>query len=281
MRADERSQAAVGVAPARWRPPRPGRPNWRGLWTQFFGRGLLRFLRAGYETLGAPAVSSLLFLAVFGIVAPLDGRGGGEGALTTLQFVAPGVVIFSLAHSAFEFAAFMMLYDKMERMIEDVLAAPLSPLEMLAGHVLAATLAGCGVGLLVCLLALLFVPLELHSLPAVLGFGFGAALLFALLGTLVGLWADRWDHYAAAESFLVLPLVLLSGAFFGLSELPEESRWLLSLNPLFHTVDGFRYGLTGAAQSAPAIGALFLAGTALALWLLLWRLLFTGYKLRS
>lgn len=275
---DDRARPAVRAAiEEAWRAPRLGAVNWRGLWTQFFTRGLLRFLRAGYETLGAPVVSSMLFLAVFAVAAP-ESRADG---LTTLQFVAPGIVIFSLSHTAFDFSAMMLVYDKMERMIEDLLVAPLSALEMLTGQVLAACASALCVGLLVGLLASPVAGFSLHSPLAVIGFGLGAAMLFALLGTLVGLWADRWDHYAAAEGFIIFPLTILSGVFFGLGNLPPEFRWVLEVNPLFHAVDGFRYGLTGYSESDPLVGALFLLATNLALWLLLWRLMFTGYKLRA
>ncbi len=41
-----------------------GAVNGRGLWT-LYRRELVRFLRYSWESLGGPAVSSLLFLAVF------------------------------------------------------------------------------------------------------------------------------------------------------------------------------------------------------------------------
>ena len=52
-----------------------------------------------------------------------------------------------------------------------------------------------------------------------------------LLGTLAGLWADRWEHYAMVESFLVLPLGFLSGTFFTLASLPEPAQLVIAGNP--------------------------------------------------
>jgi ABC-2 type transport system permease protein len=258
-------------------PRRYGAVNWRGLGA-LAGRGVRRFFKEAVETLGGPAVSSLLLLAVFALAA--GGRAEMAPGLALTSFLAPGIVVFVLAHTAFEHAAVALLYDKLEGMIGDLLAAPLSPLELLVGYVLAALCNALLAGALVLGLAFLFVELAVHDLGALLGFVLAAALLFSLLGMLVGLWADRWEHYAMAESFLVLPLGFLSGTFFTLTSLPEAARPLIALNPVFYAVDGFRYALTGHAESALATGALLLAGLILLLWLLLWRLFAIGYKVK-
>lgn len=259
-------------------PRRYGAVNWRGLGA-LAGRGIRRFLKEAVESLGGPAVSSLLLLAVFVLAA--GGRAELAPGLALTSFIAPGIVVFVLGHAAFEHAAVPLLYDKLEGMIGDLLAAPLSPLELLAGYVLSALVNGLMVGALVLGLAFVFVDLGVHDLGALLGFVLAAALLFSLLGVLVGLWADKWEHYAMAESFLVLPLGFLSGTFFTLASLPDAALALIVLNPVVYAVDGFRYGLTGHAETALLPGAVLLAALNLALWLLLWRLFSVGYKLKA
>ena len=259
-------------------PRRFGVVNWRGLWS-LYRRNLHRFLRHGVESIGGPAVSSLLFLAVFDLA--LGGRGEPAPGLSLAQFIAPGIVIFSLTHNAFEAAAAPIIYDKLEGMIGDVIGAPLTPLEVTAGYVLAAASGGliCGTAILV--LMAVFVDLPLYSLPAVLGFAAAAALLFALIGVLTGLWAERWDNYSAAETFLILPLGLLSGAFFSLQAVPEGTRWLFELNPVFHAVQGFRFGVLGTAGEAVRASALVLGALNLAFAGLAWRLFAVGYKIKA
>jgi ABC-2 type transport system permease protein len=79
----------------------------------------------------------------------------------------------------------------------------------------------------------------------------------------------------------VLPLGFLSGTFFTLASLPDAALALIVLNPVVYAVDGFRYGLTGHAETALLPGAVLLAALNLALWLLLWRLFSVGYKLKA
>jgi ABC-2 type transport system permease protein len=261
-------------------PPRPrqfGWVNWRGLWT-LYRRGAARCLRYGVESIGGPAVSSLLFLAVFSLA--LDGRGEMLPGVTLVQFIAPGIVIFSLTHSAFEGAAVPIMYDKLEGMIGDVIGAPLSALEITAGYLLSATGNGLVTGAVILALMAAFVDLPLHAPLVVLGFAVAAAALFALVGVVIGLWSERWDNYSAAETFLILPLGLLSGAFFTLQGVPESARWLFDLNPVFHAVQGFRYGFIGAAEAPVAVSAAVLLGLDAILAALAWRLFALGYNIK-
>jgi len=235
-------------------------------------------LRYGVETIGGPAVSSLLLLVAFSLA--LDGRGEMVPGVTLVQFIAPGIVIFSLTHSAFESAATPIIYDKLEGMIGDVIGAPLTPLEITAGYLLSATGNGLLTGTVVLALMAAFVDLPLHAPLIVFGFAVAASALFALVGIVVGLWSERWDNYSAAETFLILPLGLLSGAFFTLQGVPEGARWLFDFNPVFHAVQGFRYGFIGVAEAPVAVSAAVLVGLGLVLAALAWRLFALGYKIK-
>ena len=225
-----------------------GRWNGRGVWS-LVRRDLKRYWRYGVESIGGPIVSSLLFLAVF--VLALGGRGEAGGGLTFVQFVTPGIVRFALMHSGFFNGAAPLVYDKHEGMIQDVLSAPLTAFEVAAGYGLSATLNALVTGLAVLAATLPFVTLPLGQPLFALAFALAGATLFGLAGVLIGLWADKWDHYSAAESFLILPLGVLSGAFFPLDGLPAAARTLILFNPAFHAIDGVRYGLTGYTAWAP------------------------------
>jgi ABC-2 type transport system permease protein len=170
--------------------------------------------------------------------------------------------------------------DKMEGTIADVQMAPVSPLEMVAGFVLSAASCGLASGTLVALGTAVLVDYSSFDATLILGFAAATALLFALVGTIAGLWAERWDHYGAVEGFVIVPLGLLSGTFFSAARLPEGFREWIFLNPVFYAVDGFRAGFIGQAETSLALGAALLVGLNLALALLAWRLFAAGYKIR-
>ncbi len=279
---EEVREAAAPVVPPLafrpWRPPAAGAVNWRGFWSLYFDRGVWRFFRFGLEMLGGPLVFSLLFLLVFVV-------GHGEvgemlPGVGMAQFVAPGTVLFAIAYTAFENAAAMIVFDKMEGTIADVQMAPLSPLEVMAGFTLSSATCGLASGLLVGLATVVFVDYSYFDATVIFGFAVAAALLFALLGTVAGLWAERWDHYGAVEGFVIVPLGLLSGTFYTVERLPEAFRDWIYFNPVFYAIDGFRSGFIGQAETSLALGGAILAGLNLVLALLAWRLFAVGYKIR-
>ncbi|MGF1631756.1 MAG: ABC transporter permease [Kiloniellaceae bacterium] len=279
------SAAATGPAAARpllafraWRPTAFGAVNWRGLWALYYGYGVSRFLRFGLETLAGPLVSSLLFLLVF-VVGQRD-LGEMLPGVGLTEFVAPGIVLYAVAYTAFQNSAAMIVMDKMEGVIADVQMAPLSPLEVMAGFALSAATCGLVSGSLVAIGTAIFVDFSYFDATLALGFAVATALLFALLGTIAGLWAERWDHYGAVEGFVIVPLGLLSGTFFSVARLPEAFRDWIYFNPVFYAVDGFRAGFIGQAETSLALGASLLAALNLGLALLAWRLFAAGYKIR-
>lgn len=254
-----------------------GRVNWRGV-ASLYRREVVRFLRYAWESIGGPVISSLMFLTVFELA--LGPAAAVPDGVPLAAFLVPGIVIFSLTHNAFEGAAIAIFHDKIEGMITDVIGAPLTAAEIVAGYALAAASNACLTGAVVLALMALFVDLPLAAPALILGFGVAAALVFALLGVVVGIWSERWDHYSAAETFLILPLGLLSGAFFSIDRLPAEVHWLFLINPVFHAVEGFRYGFLGLASESVMTAAAVMGGLILALGGLAWRLVARGYKLR-
>jgi len=268
-------------------PRRYGAVNLRGCWT-LYRRGMARFWRFSWHSLGGPLISSAMFLAIFALAAPqagpsVDGDavgGHAVGGLPVMLFLAPGVVVFSLAISAFKGTAVPVLDDKLQGTVGDFLMAPLSPGELLLGYVLPAVSQAVISAVLVAVMTLAFVDYAPVNLALAGGLALCIAFFFALLGALVGLWADKWEHYGAAETFLLMPLSFLSGSFFSVTNLSAGWRDLMAFNPVFLAVNGFRFSLTGYAEAAVWPAPLVLSVLFLALGGLLWRLLARGYKLR-
>ncbi|WP_119166798.1 ABC transporter permease [Algihabitans albus] len=251
--------------------------NSRGLWTLFL-RGFTRFLRFATEGIGGTLVSALLFLAVF--VFAWSGDSGPVPGVSLPAFVAPGLVAFSLSLNAYGNAAFPLIFDKLEGIIGDMLMAPLTPAELVAGYVLAAAAGGLITGAAVLAAMSLFVALPIADPLLLLAYGLLGSLLFALLGFITGLWAEKWDRYSAVETFLILPLGLLSGTFFAIETLPPLGQQIIQANPVFYLVDGIRGAVIGHSYTSPEWGLAILTALAALFWLIAWRLVVRGYKIR-
>ena len=252
--------------------------NWGGLRT-LFDKEVRRFTKVLVQTVLAPVVSALLFLMIFSHL--LEDRltvyeGVGYGA-----FLVPGLVMMTLIQQAFANASSSLIQSKMAGNIVFVLLAPISPLEFFLAFVGAAVMRGLLVGSGVCLAAWLWVDISVASLIWAFTFAVVSSAFVGAMGLIAGIWADKYEHLAAVQSFVIVPLSFLSGVFYSIHSLPEHWAGVSQFNPFFYMIDGFRYGFVGASDVSPwlslwvSLGALGgVAGLALLL-------LQQGYKLRK
>ncbi len=255
-----------------------GAVNWIGFWTLYL-KEVQRFLKVFTQTIVAPAVTTLLFLAVFSLA--LGGATRHIGAVPYLAFLAPGLIMMAIVQNAFSNTASSLLISKVQGNIVDVLMPPLSAGEVTTAYALAGVTRGLAVGLVVGLSMLPFAPMRVLHPWAVLYFAASASLMLALVGLLGGLWADKFDHMAAVTNFVITPLSFLSGTFYSVRQLPGVWYQVSQADPFFFMIDGFRYGFIGQADGSILRAAVGLAVIDVLLWGLCHVLVKVGYKLKA
>lgn len=259
-------------------PRRYGPVNWGGL-KQLYVKEVQRFLKVVTQTVAAPVVTTLLFLAIFTLA--LGGAVRTVLGVPFSEFLAPGLIIMAMAQNAFANTSSSLVISKIQGNIVDVLMPPISPGEFVAAYALAGASRGLVVGVATWLGMLPFVDADIvHPLGA-LFYAFNGSLMLALLGMLGGIWSDKFDHIAAVTNFVVTPLTFLSGTFYSIDRLPPLAYDLAHLNPFFYMIDGFRWAFLGTSDTAPWIGAVVLIGVNGALWTGVWAMVRAGYKLKS
>lgn len=272
-RVDPVQEGAMG-SPAR----EFGAVNWIGLWT-LYRREVLRFCAVAAQTVVGPAVTTLLLLVVLGVVMTRRGPPQPVGGVPYLEFLAAGLVVMAMAQNAFANTSSSLVVAKVQGNITDLLLAPLSPGEFVAGFALGGLTRGLLVGAAVALATWPFVALGLaHPFYAAFH-AVCACLLLALLGLLGGLWARKFDHLGAITSFVVTPLTFLSGTFYSVADLPAPFQTLAHANPFFYMIDGFRYGITGHADGSLAAGIAVMLGATVAAAVVSHRLVAAGWRL--
>lgn len=240
---------------------------------------LLRFWKVGFQTVAAPVLTALLYLLVFAHV--LEGRVQVYGTLPYTSFLIPGLMMMSMLQNAFANPSSSLIQSRITGNLVFVLLPPLSHRQIFSAYLLAAIVRGLCVGACVWLVALLFTPLVPNNPLWVLAFSVLSCGIMGALGIIAGLWSEKFDQLAAFQNFLILPATFLSGVFYSIHSLPPFWQQVSHWNPIFYTIDGFRYGFFSVSDVSPWHSLVVVAGVFAVLCLCTLRLLANGYKLRN
>jgi ABC-2 type transport system permease protein len=108
-----------------------------------------------------------------------------------------------------------------------------------------------------------------------------ALALFSAFGTVVGIYAQTWDHTTFVSNILILPLTFLGGVFYSVSILPEPWHTLSHFNPMFYLVQTVRYGFLGTSDVSIWLALSVTAALAIPAFLWSHWLFATGRKLKA
>lgn len=248
-------------------------------WRALLYKETLRFWKVGYQTVGAPVLTAVLYLMVFGHV--LENHVKVYGTFSYTAFLIPGLVMMSVLQNAFANSSSSIIQSKIMGSLVFVLLTPLSHWGWFLAYVGSSMIRGLVVGLGVLLVTLFFAIPPMAAPLWILVFAFLGAALLGTLGLIAGLWAEKFDQMAMFQNFLIMPMTFLSGVFYSIGSLPPFWQTVSHLNPFFYMIDGFRYGFFGVSDASPwlslgIVGIAWLVVSAIAL-----RMLRTGYKIRS
>jgi ABC-2 type transport system permease protein len=208
-------------------------------------RELVRFFRQRNRVFGAigqPIVFWILFGAGLGPSFRIDAQTGTD--VRYAEYFFPGTLMLILLFTAI-FTTISVIEDRREGFLQSVLVAPIPRWSMVLGKLLGGTLIALVQGLLFLALGLAAGSLlGFHftwspaSLVALVAMMFTSALALTGLGFVLAWRMDSTQGFHAVMSVLLMPMWLLSGAFF-----PASSGllgWILRFNPLTYGVAGVR-----------------------------------------
>lgn len=253
--------------------------NWLGLWT-LYKREVWRFLKVANQTLLAPVITTLLFLAV--LTLSLGAHAGQViDGVPYAQFIAPGLIMMAVVQNAFANTSSSLMISKIQGVIIDLLMPPFTGTEITLGLTLGGITRGLLVGVVVSISVWFFVPFHIHHWWAMFYFLFTSSLLLALLGLLTGVWSQTFDQLSAITNYIITPLSFLSGTFYSIKHLPEFWYLVCHFNPFFYMIDGFRYALTGFSDGDITTGVVVMFVTNVVLWVVSQQIITKGYRLKT
>jgi ABC-2 type transport system permease protein len=216
-------------------------------------REWVRFIRQRNRVFGAigqPILFWILFSAGLGPTFRLGGAAAGQVGYR--EYFFPGTLVLILLFTAI-FTTISIIEDRREGFLQSVLVAPIPRWSMVLGKLLGGALIALAQGLFFLALApTLGLRLGWGSAAAIVVFLFMLSFALTALGFVLAWRMDSTQGFHAVMSVFLMPMWLLSGAFF-----PAESGllgWIVRLNPLTYGVAGLRRMLYwNAASGSPPL----------------------------
>jgi len=238
-----------------------------------------RTFRTLFQSIATPVITTSLYFVVFG--SAIGSRMVSIDGVSYGAFIVPGLIMLTVLTESLNNASFGIYMPKFAGTIYEMLSAPISFVEVLAGYVGAAASKSVMLGSLILVTARLFVPFEIQHPIAMFGFLILTSVTFSLLGFAIGIWADSWEKTSIVPTMIVTPLTFLGGAFYSIDMLPEPWRTLTLFNPVVYLVSGMRWSFYGISDVNVGVSAAAIVGFLVACLVGVWWIFRTGYKLKA
>ena len=252
--------------------------NWRAIRAIYLFE-MHRTWRTLMQSVAAPVISTSLYFVVFGTaigsrMTQVHGVGYGS-------FLVPGLIMMQVLTQSVSNGSFGIYFPKFVGTIYEVLSAPVSYFEIVIGYVGAAASKAIILGLIIFATAHLFVPVTVQHPILMLLFLLLTAFTFAMLGFLIGIWADSFEKLQMVPLLIITPLTFLGGSFYSLSMLPPVWRTITLFYPQDKQISAVRWAFFGIADVAVGISlvatlAFLVVCLAIGGWIFR-----TGYRLKT
>ncbi len=219
-------------------------------------RDIVRFYRQRSRIVGALATPLLFWLLLGSGFSGSFRAGGAESSVGYATFFYPGVMVMIVLFTAI-FSTISVIEDRREGFLQAVLVAPISRGAIVAGKILGGSTLALGQAAIL----LAAMPwLDIH--PGASGVALAVLVLtlisFALtgLGFIIAWQLDSTQGFHAIMNLVLMPMWLLSGAFFPPQGASSWLRPLIVMNPLTYGVAALREALApgAAGVDAPSFG---------------------------
>lgn len=249
-----------------------------GVWA-IYRHEMRRMRRTIGQSVAAPVISTALYFVVFG--GAIGSRIQHVGGVSYGAFIVPGLIMLSMLTQSISNAAIAIYFPKFTRTVFEILSAPLSNGEVVAGYVSAAASKSVILAVIILATATLFIPVTILHPVWMVAFMVLTSVAFSLFGLIVGIWAENFEQLAIIPALVVTPLTFLGGAFYSIDMLPPFWRTVSLFNPVLYLVSGFRWSFYGVGDIGIGASLAFTLAFMAACLVALWVMFRTGYRLKA
>ena len=226
-----------------------------------------------------PVITTTLYFLIFGQL--IGGRIGDMRGVSYMQFIAPGLVMMTAITASYVNSASSFFLSKFTKTYEELLVSPLSTHNIIWGYIAGSVVRGGLAGILVMLVALLFITFDIHSWMMIFSTLLLTTISCALGGLINAVYAKTFDDVGLIPTFVLTPLTYLGGVFYSISLLPDFWQAVSKFNPIVYMINGFRYGFLGISDMPIFYTFLVLVSLCIMLYWFAFSLIEKGVGLRS
>ena len=216
--------------------------NLRGIFAIYHFE-MSRMFRTISQSIASPVLSTALYFIVFG--SAIGSRIGNIDGVNYTSFLVPGLIMLTILNQSVSNASFGIYFPKFSGTIYEILSAPISPIEVTCGYVLAAASKSVLVGLIILITSAFFIEITILHPFWMLLFLILMSITFSLFGFIIGIWANDFQKIQLIPSFILTPLTFLGGSFYSISMLPDFWQKLSYVNPIVYLISSFRWSFYG------------------------------------
>ena len=216
--------------------------NFRGIFAIYHFE-MSRMFRTISQSIASPVLSTALYFIVFG--SAIGSRIGSIDGVNYTSFLVPGLIMLTILNQSVSNASFGIYFPKFSGTIYEILSAPISPIEITCGYVLAAASKSVLVGLIILMTSTFFIEITVLHPFWMLLFLILMSITFSLFGFIIGIWANDFQKIQLIPTFILTPLTFLGGSFYSISMLPDFWQKLSYVNPIVYLISSFRWSFYG------------------------------------
>jgi len=213
-------------------------------------REIIRFMRQRSRLVGAFAQPLVFWLLLGGGFSASFRPPGMPADVGAMQYFYPGIITLVLLFTAI-FATIAVVEDRKSGFLQGVLVAPIPRGSIVLGQALGGTTLAVVQGVLFLALApLAGIPLSFAAVVEVTIVLIAVAFALTSLGLMIAWRMESTQGFHAIMNLILMPIWILSGAFFPATGAPGWLGWIMRLNPLTYGMAALRRALYLSAPAA-------------------------------
>ena len=205
-----------------------------------------RFRRTLGQSLISPVISTSLYFIVFGSV--IGGYVQNIDGISYGSYIVPGLLMLTLLTQSISNTSFGIFFPKFNGTIYEILAAPISTVEIVLAFVGAGATKTLIVGVIIFITSTFFVDVYVQKPLLMIMILILVAFTFALFGFLIGLMSSNFEQMSVVPTLVITPMVFLGGSLYSLDMLPPFWQTVTYFNPVVYLINGLRYSFYGVSD---------------------------------